>query len=140
MLRRPTDDESRDFKTRIRYLVDVSGKGPGWWEAKDGWALGRGQVHRWADPNDARGANVGLKKAKQAAAVFGVHWQWLADGELVNGQIFLDDPVDDTVERRLERIENALRHQSTPPPPATEERRPALSVKKSGLSGRNRPR
>jgi len=106
--RRPTPDEGKDFKSRVRYLVDVSGKGPGWWEAKSNGALARGQVQHWVGPS-SRGKRPGGEMAMKAAEVFGVHWQWLWTGRPVRGAVFLDDPQESPVEQRLAQLERAVR-------------------------------
>jgi hypothetical protein len=90
MLRRPTDAENATFKDRVRYVLDVTGRTANWYEANSGGLLQRGEVHRWAN-HPTRGANVGGAKAKAAADVFGVDYEWLTTGSSQAGRVFANE-------------------------------------------------
>jgi len=103
VLRRPTPEENASFKSRVRYVLAVTGKTPNWFEAHSSGRLGRGDVWRWAyDP--VRGKNVGAAKAQAAADVLGVDYQWLTTGNSRDGRIFLDEhpSLPAALERSLE--------------------------------------
>jgi transcriptional regulator with XRE-family HTH domain len=143
--RRPTPDESRDFKSRVRYLVDATGKGPGFWEANSGGRLARGEVQRWLT-NPMRGKNPGVLKVQKAAEAFNVHWEWLLTGQPVRGAIFLDDPIEEPVERRLAQLEQLVRerlpmtkHVADESEPPSDRRPSSLPAKLAKTGARKRP-
>lgn len=146
MFRRPTNSENASFKSRVRYVLEVTGKTPNWYEENSAGHLKRGEVHRWAN-HPTRGSNVGGTKAKAAADVFGVDYEWLTTGSSQTGRVFtheasfalpaaLDRAVDAKVARAMERhAENEDRAPSS-------SQRPYLvhGMKKVAKHGRKRPR
>ncbi len=146
VLRRPTADENANFKTRVRYILDVTEKTANWYEAHSSGHLQRGEVHRWAY-HPTRGKNTGGTKAKAAADVFGVDYEWLTTGSSRQGRIFLHETaftLPAAFDRALEvKVAKALEdHVAKGDREPSSSRRPYLvpGLKKVAKHGRKRPR
>ena len=122
--RKPTEDDLKDFKSRLAYLVEVSGRTGGWIEKEEQRRateegrpsrLSSGEVWRMLNV-EARGKRAGEDKIKAIAQLLGASEFFLGFGTSPDGRIFLDEPGPGEMRLRAleEKVEELTRRTPAP--------------------------